>query len=107
LSKFYLRIQSAPSTPRPSDSLFPSGFPTKFSTHLASPHAHYMPHPSQRPWFHRPNNICWRVQIIEVLIMQFSPAPSLCFPSRSRHPHKLSFSAFFPLTRETWFQDQF
>jgi hypothetical protein len=37
-------------------------------------HARYMPHPSHLPWFDYPNNILWKVQIIELIIMQISPA---------------------------------
>jgi hypothetical protein len=31
-----------------------------------------MHRPSHPPWFDHPNNIWWRVQIMELLIMQFS-----------------------------------
>ena len=40
---------------------------------LASPHTCYMPHPSHSSPFGHPNNIGWRVQIIKLLIVWFSP----------------------------------
>jgi hypothetical protein len=33
-----------------------------------------MPHPSHPLWFDCPNNIWWRVQTAELLVIQFSPA---------------------------------
>jgi len=36
-----------------------------------------MSHPIHLPWFDNPNNIQWRVQIMKLLIMQFSPC--LCY----------------------------
>jgi len=55
-------------------SLFPLGFPTKtLYTPLLSPHTSYMPHPSHSSPFGHPNNIGWRVQIIKLLIVWFSP----------------------------------
>jgi hypothetical protein len=36
------------------------------------PHARYMPRPSHPPLFDNPNNIWWRVNIMELLIMQCS-----------------------------------
>jgi hypothetical protein len=38
-------------------------------------HAGYMPRPSHPPWFHRPNNIRWRVKIMRPLITQFFRPP--------------------------------
>jgi hypothetical protein len=35
-------------------------------------HACYMPQPSHTPWFNHPNNIFWRVQIINLLIVHLS-----------------------------------
>jgi len=41
------------------------------------PHSCDISHPSHSPWFHHPNNI-WRwVHITKLLIIQFSPVPSL------------------------------
>ena len=37
------------------------------------PHTRYMPRPSHSSRFYHPNNIGWGVQIIQLLIMQFSP----------------------------------
>jgi hypothetical protein len=39
-----------------------------------------LPHPSHSSQFYHPKNISWRVQIIKLLIMQFSPTPSACVP---------------------------
>jgi hypothetical protein len=55
--------------------IFPSSFPTKIVvciSHLS--HDCCMPNPTHYPWFDHSNNIWWRVQIIKLLIMQFSPA---------------------------------
>jgi hypothetical protein len=49
-----------------------------FSTTIL--YACYMPHPSYPPWFDHPNNIWWRVQIIKLLIIQFS-LPSFVGPN--------------------------
>jgi hypothetical protein len=33
----------------------------------------YMPRPSHSSWFYHPNNTGWRVQIIQLLIMELPP----------------------------------
>jgi hypothetical protein len=53
------------------------------------------------PWCHQPNNMWWRIQIMEPIIMQFSPASChlICLWSKysTQHPvHKHSRSVFFP-----------
>jgi hypothetical protein len=53
-------------TPILLNDVFLSGFPTIFYTCLISPKR-----PSHPPWFDLPNNSWWRVQIMELLIMQF------------------------------------
>ena len=58
--------------------LFPSGFPTKYL--LSYPHTCYMPCPFYSSWFYYPNGIWWRVQIIKLLVMQFSPLPCYLVP---------------------------
>jgi len=61
---------------------------------LSSPlHTCYMPHPSHSFWFDHPNNIWWGVQIIELLIIQFSPFPCYIIPLR---PTLLSDSLSLP-----------
>ena len=55
-------------------SLFPSGVPTKFLYTPILPHTCYMPHPSHYSRFDHPSSIWW-VQIINFLIMYFSPLP--------------------------------
>jgi hypothetical protein len=44
----------------------------KLCTHFSSPHSRYMPRPSHLPWFRCANR--WRVQIMGLLIVEFSPA---------------------------------
>jgi hypothetical protein len=54
--------------------LFPSDSPTKILyAFLISPHVCYMPGSSHTLWCDHSNNVCWRVQFME-LIMQISPA---------------------------------
>jgi hypothetical protein len=56
--------------------LLPSGLPTKLlyaPPHLA--HEHPMPRPSQPPCFDNPNKNGRRVQIMQLLIMQFLQPP--------------------------------
>jgi hypothetical protein len=48
-------------------------FPPKFYTHSSSPHACYMAYPSHHPSFHHSNCIWRRVQVMRLLIVQFSP----------------------------------
>ena len=38
-------------------------------------HTRYMPRPSHSSWFYHPHYIGWGVQIIQLLIMYFSPFP--------------------------------
>ena len=49
------------------------------------PHTRYMPCPSHSSPFYRPKNIGWAVQIVQLLIMQFSPLPCYFFPRRSKY----------------------
>jgi hypothetical protein len=37
--------------------------------HYPLPHTCYVPRPSHSSWYDHPNNICWGVQIIKLLIM--------------------------------------
>jgi hypothetical protein len=78
--------------------------PFRFSDYIFSishiSHTCYMTHPSHPPWFDHPN-IWWSIQVMELLIMQFSPAVChfLCFKSKysSQHPvNKHPQSVFFP-----------
>jgi hypothetical protein len=48
-----------------------------------------MSSPRHRPWFNHPNNIRWRVQVMKLIIMQFSLWP-IFLPFRSKYPPQLS-----------------
>ena len=80
-------LQSMPVSPKWLLSLrFPHQNPVYSST---LPHTWHMPRPSHSSWFDRPNNIGWGVQIIKLLMMQFSPLPCYLVPLRpkySQHP---------------------
>jgi len=56
---------------------------------------HYMPHPSQLPWFDHPNNIWWSVQVMKLLIIQSSPASLHFLPLKSKYSYKHSKLWFF------------
>jgi hypothetical protein len=49
-----------------------------FNKHLVCfshlPHACYMSRPPHTPWFDRPDNIWWSLQVVKLLIMQSSPS---------------------------------
>ena len=66
--------------------LFPSGFPTKtlYTTHL-TPIRATCPRPSHSCRFYHPDNIWWAVQIIKLLITEFSPLPCYFVPVRSKY----------------------
>jgi hypothetical protein len=60
-------------------------FPPKPYMHFSSPHACYMPYPFHYSWVDYYNCICRKAQVMELLIIKFSPA-SYCFiPLRSKH----------------------
>jgi len=63
--------------------LFLSGFPT---TTLYTPFSLtcYIPRPSHSSRFDHPSNNGWGVQIIKLLIMQFSPLPRYLVPRRPK-----------------------
>ena len=79
---------------------FPRVSPPKSCIHCSSPHMCYMPRPSHS-WFNHPKSIGWGVQIIKILILQFSLLPCYLVPLRPkyspRHPIlKHSQPTFFP-----------
>jgi hypothetical protein len=45
----------------------------------------YKLRPSHPPRFHYPNNIWWRVQIMKILIMPFSPASCYFIRFKSKY----------------------
>ena len=64
--------------------LFPSGFLTKtLYTPLPSPYM-LRARPSHSSRFYNPKNIWWAVQIIQLLIMWFSPLPCYLVPLRPK-----------------------
>ena len=67
-----------------SSGLLPSRFPTR-SLYTPLPHMLYMPHPSHSSRLNHPNNIWWVVQIIKLLIMQFSPLPCYLVTLRPKY----------------------
>jgi hypothetical protein len=50
------------------------------------PHARHMPRPSHPPCFDHPNITGWRVQTMQLLIMQFSPTSCYFIPRRFFNP---------------------
>jgi hypothetical protein len=86
--KIHLNI-ILPSTPGSPKWFFPSGFPTKILYRpLLSPHSRYIPRPSHSSRFYHPNNIEWRLQIIQRLIMQLRPLPCYLVPLRPKYSSK-------------------
>ena len=63
--------------------------------------------PSHQPLCDYPNNVWWAVQIMKLLIVQFSPFPCHLFPS-PQHPHKTASrisvlqARLNPHTLESW-----
>jgi hypothetical protein len=54
--------------------LLPSDFPTKLFRHFLSPHARCMPHHAHTLWFPDSYSVRLSVQIMKILIRQFSLA---------------------------------
>jgi hypothetical protein len=68
----------------PHSGLVPYGFPTKSYNHSSSSHACYMACLSHPPWLNF--NYTWRaVQIMKLLILQFSPASHYSVPLWPKH----------------------
>lgn len=74
-------------------------FQIKFWVHLWF-HACYLPHQSHPSWFDHRNNVRWRVKIVKLLLMLYSPASHHFLPLRSKdtpqcpvlkHPHSTIF----------------
>jgi hypothetical protein len=84
-----------------SSGLFPLGFNTKACTfHISCPF--------HRPWFDHLNDVWWAVQIMKLLIMQFSLFPFYFLPLRTRCLPQHSIPehcqlVLFPLIFETKF----
>jgi hypothetical protein len=63
-----------------------------FSSSLAS----HIPSPFLTHWFEHINNICTRLQIMTLLIMQFSPPPCEFLPLKHKYlPHTLFINIFY------------
>jgi len=59
--------------------------PPKPCIHYYSPHTCYMPHPPHSSRFDHSNNIWWGVEIIKLLVMQFSPFPCYLVLLRTKY----------------------
>jgi len=88
-------LPSMPGSPKWSLSLrFPHQNPVDAS---ALPHTScYMPRPSHSCQFYHLNNIGWSVQIIKLLIMQFSPLPCYLVPLRPKYSPQHPKPTFLP-----------
>jgi hypothetical protein len=81
---FWLGLQS---------DLFPSGLINQnFVSIFYLAHLCYMPRSSHQPWFHDPNSVWWRVQVINLFIMQFSAASHHFLSLRSKYCPGILFS---------------
>ena len=89
----------------PSDH-FPSGIPIKPLYTPLLPHTCYMPSPCHSSRFDRPNNICWRLRIIKLLVMYFSPLSNYLFPLRPKYSPQHLFSNTFSLRSSLNLSDQ-
>jgi hypothetical protein len=68
-----------------SSSLFPSGFPTNILYAFLLSNACYMPYRSHPPWLDHSNYTWGRVQVMKLLIMQFSPTSCHFTSLRSKY----------------------
>jgi hypothetical protein len=66
-------------------SLLPSSFPTKFLYEFLAIHLCYMPFPSRPPLLDHSNYTWRRVQVMNLLIMQFSPTSCHFISLRSEY----------------------
>ena len=73
-----------PSTPRSPKWSLSFRFPHQ-TLYTPLPHMRHMPRPSHSSRFYHPNNIGWGVQIIKLLIVQFSPLPCHLVPLRPKY----------------------
>jgi hypothetical protein len=98
--RFILLLSTHLSVCLPSD-LFPAIFPTKI-LYTSFSHVSYMPRQSRPPRLDHSNYTWWRVQVTQLLIMQFPPAFCHFISVRSTYspqqpPLKRSQSTFLPL----------
>jgi hypothetical protein len=73
ISKLHINIIPPPPQCLSHPSVFPSGFPTKILHTILKHHSCYMPHQSHPPGLDHFNYTLWRVQVMKLLIRQFSP----------------------------------
>jgi hypothetical protein len=64
--------------------IFPSDLTSK-TLYTLFPHTRDMPTPSYSSTFYHPHNIGWAVQIMQFLIMKFSPLPCYLFTLRPKY----------------------
>jgi hypothetical protein len=73
LPKVHLDVILLP-TPRSSQWSLAFGPPNQNPVSTSPlPHACHMSSPFHPPWFKNPNNIRWRIQVMKLIIIQFSP----------------------------------
>jgi hypothetical protein len=65
--------------------LFPSGFPHQYPICIPLLRSSYMSRPSHPPWLHSSTYNWWRVQVMKLFVMQFSPTPCHFIPSRPKY----------------------
>jgi hypothetical protein len=87
-----------PSTSRSSLRSFLLVCPPKSHMHSSSPYAYYILCLSQPPWLDQYNYICRIVQVMNLLIMQFSPSSCHLFPLWSEYsPQHPVWNIYIPL----------
>jgi hypothetical protein len=60
-------------------------FPQKSYMNYASPHSCYVPCPSNPHWLDHSNYTWWRIQVMKLLIIKFSPTSCHLIPLRSKY----------------------
>jgi hypothetical protein len=115
LSKIYFNTVYSPTSWSSQWSLYLLAFPTISYMHSYSPHSCYMPYQSHTPLLHY-SNFTWRtVQVMNLLIIQFSPTSCHFISLQSKHSPQhsvlkhpqsifLLLLFFFAFRQQTWGQ---